>query len=62
MEPAALLQLANQSALELIDRLKAHTEDEKRLIALGYMCGFCEGNLVNGQGRNPEQSGENTRT
>lgn len=62
MEPEALLKLANQSALEMIGRLKGHSDDEKRLIALGYMCGFCEGNLVNGQGSNPEQYGGNART
>lgn len=54
MSPESLLKLANQSALELIERLKAHSDNEKRLIALGYMCGFCEGNLVNVQGRETE--------
>lgn len=56
-----LLEWAKLEALALVNRLE-HTDDEKRLIALGYMCGFCDGNLTNGQGSNPAKSGANGRT
>lgn len=62
MEVKKLLDQANAAALALCDRLQGHTLEEKRLIAVAYMCGYCDGNLTSGQGRKTEQSGENART
>lgn len=55
-----LLKEANQAALNMVNRLD-HTDEEKKLIVLGYMCGFCKGNLMNDLHRKPEQSGANER-
>ncbi|AIQ15262.1 hypothetical protein [Paenibacillus durus] len=56
-----LLEWAKTEAVKLVNRLQ-HTDEEKRLIATGYMMGFCDGILINGQARKTEQSGENGRT
>lgn len=52
-----LVKEANEEALKMADRLD-HTSEEKKLIVLGYICGFCKGNLLNDLHRKTEQSGE----
>lgn len=53
-----LYKHAQANGMALVNGLY-HTTEEKRLIIMGYMCGFCDGNLENKLHSKTEQSGEN---
>ncbi|HAS7789864.1 hypothetical protein [Paenibacillus lactis] len=54
MDIEKLLEYAKSNALDLVCRLD-HTQEEKKLIALGYMVGFSDGTLLNESNRKREQ-------
>lgn len=58
-----VMKEASAKAVEFLQRrFDNYTLEEKRDIAIVYMCGYFDAKMENGQGRKVEQIGENART
>lgn len=56
-----LIETARIKAIEFIGPMD-HTEEEKRILTLAFMCGYSMAKTENGQGSKTEKNGENGRS